>query len=86
MNWIDIRDRWPNHLKTVLVRSNKGFCVVVFINSLNMNEELCKTQYAHECVDLEKHPYYFVSQEAKRNTLENVTHWCELEEPQHEMQ
>ena len=81
MNWINIKNRWPEHHKTVLACTPKGFCVVVFINSKNMNEELSKTQYAHECVDIEKHPYYFMSHEIKRHSLDNVTHWCEIEEP-----
>lgn len=81
MDWINIKDRWPKHQQTVLARSEKGFCVVVFINSKNMNEELMQTPYAHECVDLEKHPFYFVSQEKKQFTFGGTTHWAELEHP-----
>ena len=85
MKWNNIKNKWPEHQKTVLARSLKGYCVVVFINSKNMNEELSKTPYANECVDLEKNPYYFVSQEIKRHTLDNVTHWCELPDIEDEL-
>jgi Protein of unknown function (DUF551) len=46
-----------------------------------MNEDLKKTPYAHECVDINKNPYYFVSQEQKRHTYNVVTHWMPLPEP-----
>jgi hypothetical protein len=81
MNWINIKEKRPNHKDTVLARSPKGFCVVVFIDSKIMNADLMKTPYANECVDIKKHPYYFVSQEIKQHTLDNVTHWLELEHP-----
>jgi hypothetical protein len=84
MNWNSIEDKWPEHQQTVLARTTKGYCVSVFINSKNMNEELKKTPYAHECVDLAFHPYYFVSQEVNGHTLNKVTHWLELPEIKHE--
>ena len=79
--WINVKDKLPKHQETVLVSSSKGFCVVVFIDSVKMNEELMLTTYAHECVDVSKHPYYFCSQEVKGCTLNGVTHWCNLDKP-----
>ncbi len=76
--WTNIKDKWPEHQHTVLAITPKGYCVTIFINSIIMNQELSKTPYANECVDCDKHPYYFVSQEVKGHTLQNVTHWMEL--------
>ncbi len=81
MEWIGVKDRLPKHQETILARSHKGYCVVVFIDSKAMNEELSKTPYANECVDLEKNPFYFVSQEVKRATLNGVTHWMQIPTP-----
>ncbi|HEX4044683.1 MAG TPA: DUF551 domain-containing protein [Gammaproteobacteria bacterium] len=78
MDWVNIEHRWPKHLQTVLVCCPQGYCVVVFVNSSNMNEDLSKSPQIHEYVDLEKNPYYFFSQEIKQCTLDKVTHWCEL--------
>jgi hypothetical protein len=78
MKWNSIKDKLPKHHQTVLARSCKGYCVVMFVNSKYMNEELMNTPFADECVDIDKNPYYFVSQEIKRHTMNNVTHWCEL--------
>ena len=81
MNWIKIEDKLPEHHQIVLARSHKGFCCVVFVDSKKMNETLLKTAYSNECVDIDHNPYYFVSQEIKRNTLNGVTHWMDLIEP-----
>jgi hypothetical protein len=80
MNWINIKDRLPKHEQTVLAKSNKGYCVVIFINSIDMNKQLLKNGYGNECVNTDKHPFYFLSQEIKRHTLNDVTHWMELSE------
>lgn len=79
--WISIKEKTPIHKDTILAYSKKGQCVVVFIDSKIMNYELSMTPYAHEAVDIKDHPYYFVSQEVKRHTLNGVTHWMPLPEP-----
>jgi hypothetical protein len=82
-DWISVKDRLPTHKQIVLVfaqtnRGVDGYGVATFIDSVKMNEELSKTAYANECVDTKKHPYYFVSQEVKQHTFNNVSHWMEL--------
>jgi hypothetical protein len=78
MNWIKIEDERPSHEETILVRTHKGFCVCVFVDSVKMNETLARNGYANECVDINKNPYYFASQENKVHTLKGVTHWARL--------
>jgi Protein of unknown function (DUF551) len=81
-DWISVKDRLPEHHKTVLVCNNKkGMCVVVFIDSIEMNKVMEKSQYPWECVDVKKHPYYFISQEINQHTANNITHWMPLPEP-----
>ncbi len=86
-NWISIKDKLPNHQQIILVfahtqRGVNGFGVATFVDSVKMNEEMKKTPYAHECVDVNKNPYYFVSQEVRQHTFKNVSHWMLLpEEP-----
>ena len=80
MNWIDIKESRPVHHETVLALSPKGYCVVVFVDSEKMNDELMRSPYAHECVDISKRPYFFASQEIKGNTMNEVTHWMSLPE------
>lgn len=83
MNWININNKLPGHQQIVLVfaktnRGVDGYGVATYIDSIKMNEELSKGPYAHECVDINKHPYYFVSQEVKQHTFNNVSHWMPL--------
>jgi len=85
-DWISVKDRFPDHQQIVLVFAKTkngvdGFGVAVFIDSVKMNEELRKTPYAHECVDINKHPYFFVSQEVKQHTYNNVSYWMPLPNP-----
>ena len=84
--WISVKDKFPNHQQIVLVfaktlRGVDGYGVATFIDSIKMNEELRKTPYANECVDVKKYPYYFVSQEIKKHMFNNVTHWMPLLDP-----
>lgn len=81
MNWIDINERQPSHHGTILVRSNKGFCVCVFVDARKMNEELKHQGLPIQPENPENKPYYFCSQEIKGHTLANVTHWHTLEHP-----
>jgi Protein of unknown function (DUF551) len=86
LEWISVKDRLPNHQQIILVfaktlRGVNGYGVATFIDSIKMNEELKKTPYANECVDVNKNPYYFVSQEVRRHTFKNVSHWMPLPEP-----
>lgn len=81
MNWVNVKERLPEHHETILAFSPQGFCVVVFVDSRHVNENLAKHGYLNECVDLEKNPYYFCSQERKGHTLADVTHWANLEHP-----
>ncbi len=85
-NWISVKSKLPSHQKIVLAyaktKSGKdGFGVATFIDSVKMNKELCNTGYAQECVNIKEHPYYFVSQEVKQHTFDNVTHWMPLVGP-----
>lgn len=84
--WISVKERLPNHQQIILVfaktvRNVDGFGVATFVDSVKMNEELSKTPYANECVDVEKHPHYFVSQEVRQHTFNNVSHWKTLQAP-----
>lgn len=85
MKWISVKDKLPNHQQIILVfaktkRGSNGYGVATFVDSVKMNEELRKTPYANECVDVNVHPYYFVSQEVKQHTFNNVSHWMPLPE------
>lgn len=84
--WISVKDRYPNHDQIILVfaktsSGKNGFGVATFIDSIKMNEILYKTGYGNEAVDIKKHPFYFVSQEIKRHTFNNVSHWMPLPDP-----
>ena len=64
MNWISVKDRLPDHQQIILVfaktnRGVDGYGVATFIESIKMNEDLKKTPYSNECVDIKKYPYYF---------------------------
>ena len=87
--WISIKNSLPNHHQIVLVFAKNesgygGYGVAVFVDSEKMNESLKKTPYANECVDVNKNPYYFVSQEVKQHTFKNVSHWSNLSYPEEE--
>lgn len=75
--WINTKDELPEHNQIVLCYStfSKGYGVSVFVDSVKMNETLYKTGYGREAVDVDKNPYYFVSQEVKQHTYKKVTHW-----------
>ena len=84
--WISVKDRLPLHQQIILVfaktqREINGYGVATFVDSVKMNEELKQGAYAHECVDVDKNPYYFVSQEIRQHTFKNVSHWMPLSEP-----
>ncbi|HHT9109575.1 MAG TPA: DUF551 domain-containing protein [Candidatus Brocadiaceae bacterium] len=86
MKWISVKERLPEHQQIVLVfaktqRGTDGYGVATFVNSHKMNEELKNGPYANECVDLKKNPYFFCSQEVKRHTFNNVSHWMVLQKP-----
>lgn len=78
MTWIDVKDRLPNHHQIVLGCSPKGMAVLTFVDSVKMNETLSKGPYSHEQVDVKLHPYYFVSQEIRQHTANDITHWMAL--------
>ncbi|HEY2811800.1 MAG TPA: DUF551 domain-containing protein [Rhabdochlamydiaceae bacterium] len=85
MIWNNVKDKLPHHNQIVLVfaktiRSVDGYGVATFIDSIKMNEELSKGPYANECVDVNKNPYYFVSQEVRQHIFNNVSHWMPLPE------
>lgn len=79
--WISIKDRLPEHEKTILIYSYEGLCVCVFVESKKMNQSLNEYGYGHESVDINIHPFYFASQERNGYTLNGVTHWMPLPEP-----
>jgi hypothetical protein len=87
MSWISVKDQLPKHDQIILVfaktmRGVDGYGVATFIDSIKMNEHLRRTPYyANECVDTDKHPYYFVSQEVRQHTFKNVSHWMPLPRP-----
>jgi hypothetical protein len=76
--WNYLTNKLPKHHETVLVYSKKGFCVVVFIDSVEMNKELVVKGYPDEQVDVNKKPYYFCSQEIKGYTLNGTIKWMSL--------
>lgn len=81
--WISVKEKLPSHHQIVLVfaktmRGVDGCGVATFVDTIKMNEELSKTPYTHECVDIKKHPYYFVSQEVRQHTFNNVSYWMPL--------
>jgi len=83
--WISIKNKLPNHQQIILVfaktkRGVNGYGVATFIDSVKMNEELSKTPYANEQVNVQNNPYYFVSQEVRQHTFNNVSHWMLLPE------
>ena len=83
---ISIKDKLPDHDQIILVYSKtqsgkNGFGVATFVDSVKMNEELWKTGYGNESVDVKKNPYYFVSQEVRQHTFNNVSHWQTLPLP-----
>jgi hypothetical protein len=78
--WINVKDKLPDHHSIVLVCSKKGIGVATFVESLKMNETLWKTGYGNEAVDVKKNPYFFASQEVKQHTFNNVEYWMELPE------
>jgi hypothetical protein len=85
MNWINVKDKLPHHHQIILVfaktkRGVDGYGVATFIDTVKMNEELSKTPYSHEQADAKKHPHYFVSQEVRQHTFNNVSHWMPLPE------
>lgn len=86
MKWISVKEKLPDHHQIVLVfaktqRGVDGYGVATFIDSHKMNEELKKGPFANECVDAEKHSYYFCSQEVKQHTFNDVSHWMFLNSP-----
>lgn len=80
MNWINVKERLPQHQQRVLAQAKSGRCYVEFCDSIKMNEELVKNGYANECVNTSIHPYYFCSTTHKGHTLNNVTHWLPVPE------
>ncbi len=83
MKWINVKKELPAHEQIILVFAKTlggkdGYAVATFIDSVKMNEVLKKGAYANECVDVEKNPYYFVSQEIRQHTCKNVSHWMPL--------
>lgn len=83
MKWINVKEQLPKHNQIILVfaktqRSFNGYGVATFVDSKKMNEVLSKGTYENECVDVKKHPYYFVSQEVRQHIFNNVSHWSNL--------
>jgi len=76
--WISVKDKLPSHRQKILVYTQKGQAVCIFVDSIKMNDELCKKGYASEMVNVEENPYYFCSQETNSHTLKGVTHWMPL--------
>jgi len=82
INWINVKDRLPEHMQTVLASAVKGgFCVVVFVDSKKMNNFLSEKGFLQAEVDVKNEPYNFCSQEVRGYTLNNVTHWAVLNKP-----
>jgi len=82
--WINIKDKLPNHHDIILVCSITGIGVSTFVDSIEMNKSLIVNGFGNECVDTEKHPYYFVSNELRGHTFNGVTHWMPLPEKPYE--
>lgn len=80
MKWIKITEELPKHLELVLVSTTIGYYVVIFVDSKTMNEEIKKTGYPGDLADIQKDPFYFVSQEVEGRVLKAVRHWMRLPE------
>lgn len=83
MNWINVKESLPDHQQIVLAfsmtKSGKlGYGVATFVDSVKMNQELKKAGYENECVDVDKNPYYFCSQEVKSRSFNDISYWMEL--------
>jgi Protein of unknown function (DUF551) len=79
--WINIKDKLPNHHETILARTTKGFCVCVFVDTNEMNKTLRANGYPEEQWNANTKPYSFCSQEIRGNVLNGVTHWMPLPSP-----
>jgi hypothetical protein len=78
--WISVKDKLPNHHNIILVYYKKGIGVTNFVDSIKMNETLWRNGYGDEAVDIKKNPYFFVSQEVRQHTFNDITHWMPLPE------
>lgn len=77
--WISVEDRLPLHDDFILVYTEKGQAVCIFVDSKIINSELEKNGVT-ETVDIEKDPYFFCSRESLERVVQGVTHWMPLPE------
>ena len=80
MKWISVEDKLPDNNQLVLVLYEKGYFGYYSVAHFLYYETLRNNPYPNECVDVEKNPYYFCSQEVKQ-PLNNVSHWMTLPQP-----
>jgi uncharacterized protein DUF551 len=79
--WINPKDRLPNHNETILVVTNKGgYCVSIFVDTIEMNKVLGSKGFPEELWKPDEKPYSFCSQERNGMILNGVTHWMHLPE------
>lgn len=76
-NWISVKDKLPEHGKTVLIYCINGQAVCIFIDTLKMNLELYSRGLPTDGSNI---PYRFCSQEIEGNVVNGVTHWMPLPE------
>ena len=79
MKWVRIEDERPKHHHTVLAANEKGICVCIFVDAIQMNINLLKNGFP---ADQSNNQYYFASQEKRGNVVNGITHWMkDLELP-----
>lgn len=78
MKWISIARELPEHNQTIYARTNKGQCVCVFVDTIEMNKVLREKGYPEEQWNEGEKPYSFCSQERPGAVLGGVTHWMPL--------
>lgn len=77
-NWINIKDKLPNHMETVLALHEKGNQIVmIFVSHRLMNKKLKLNNLP---TNSDENGYSFSSQEISGNTLKGITHWMPLPE------
>lgn len=78
--WINVKDKLPDHMDSVLVFTNKRQqTVCLFLATKKVSEVLLRNGHI-PTTDCEKEPYSFASIEVQGNCLNGVTHWMKLPE------
>lgn len=76
-NWIDVKDRLPEHHQIILSYTPSGQSVCIFVDGNIMASIISAINNSNVL----NYGYYFCSQEVKGSVLTGVTHWMPLPEP-----